>query len=177
MKICSLIVGSTLLASVAFAQPVVSAGGILNAASYALSELPNSGIAQGSMFVVFGSGLGPATLTQITAFPLPLALADTSMKVAVNNVVRDVPMIYTSAQQVVGILPSNTPLGVATLTLTYNGKTSAPVAFNVVKSSVGIFAVNQKGTGPGVLQNFIGETDLPLNSVFKPARPGQTMIL
>jgi uncharacterized protein (TIGR03437 family) len=173
----TLSVSLTLLTTAALAQPVVSAGGILNAASYALNGLPNSGIAQGSMFIVFGSGLGPATISQISSFPLPLSLAGTSMKVTVNNVSADVPMIYTLSSQVAGILPSNTPVGVATLTVTYKGQTSAPAVINVVKTAVGIFAVNQQGSGPGVLQNFVSETDLPVNTVFKPARPGQTIIL
>jgi hypothetical protein len=30
--------------------------------------LPNGGIAQGSIFVIFGDNLGPATLVQVSAF-------------------------------------------------------------------------------------------------------------
>jgi len=45
------------MATAAWAQPVVT--GVANVASFALSPLPQSGIAQGSMFTVFGSGLGP----------------------------------------------------------------------------------------------------------------------
>lgn len=174
---CNLAVEITLLAGVAAAQPVVSSGGILNAASYSLSGLPNSGIAQGSMFLVFGSGLGPAALSQVSAFPLLNNLAETSMKVTVKGVTQDVPMVYTLASQICGILPSNTPVGPGTLTVTYNKQTSAPATINVVKTAVGIFAVNQKGSGPGVLQNVNTETDRPVNTVINSARPGQAMIL
>jgi hypothetical protein len=43
--------------------------GIVNAASDIPPGLPNSGIAQGSIFVVDGSNLGPANLLQVTALP------------------------------------------------------------------------------------------------------------
>src|SRR4051794_28337290 len=136
----ALSIGISCLAGTAMAQPVVSSGGILNAASYSLPGLPNSGIAQGSMFLVFGTGLGPAGISQVSAFPLPFTLAGTSMKVTANGVSSDVPMVYTLASQICGILPSATPVGNASLTVTYNGQTSAPVTFKVVKTAVGIFA-------------------------------------
>ena len=113
---CNLAVGITLLAGAAAAQPVIGSGGILNAASYSLSGLPNAGIAQGSMFLVFGSGLGPAALSQVSAFPLPNKLAETSIKVTVNSITLDVPMVYTLASQICGILPSSIPTGTGTLT-------------------------------------------------------------
>ncbi len=177
--LCKWIVAFTLPACAAVAQPVVSAGGILNAASYALTGLPNSGIAQGSLFIVFGSGLGPPAISQVGAFPLPTAagLSGTSIKVTVNNVALDVPMVYTLATQIAGVLPSKTPAGPGTLTVIYNGQTSAPAAIRVVPAAFGIFAVNQAGNGPGVLQNVNTETDRPVNTVIKSARPGQTMIL
>src|SRR5215467_13247541 len=66
-------------------------------------------IAQGSLFVVFGTGLGPATLTEISALPLPPQLAGTQVTVTSGNTKLTCPMIYTSAQQIAAILPSNTP--------------------------------------------------------------------
>ena|SRR6266567_2187124 len=59
------------------AQPVVSTGGVLNAASYALPGLQNSPIAQGAMFVAFGQQLGPAALQQARSLPLPTQLGGT----------------------------------------------------------------------------------------------------
>jgi concanavalin A-like lectin/glucanase superfamily protein len=46
----------------------------VNAASYANPALPNSGIAQGSLFSIFGSKLGPST-SPAPAFPYPPRLA------------------------------------------------------------------------------------------------------
>ena len=140
------------------------------------SGITQWGIARGSMFVIFGQRLGPATLNIINSFPLPLALDGTSIKVTVGTTTVDAYLIYTSAAQVAAILPSSTPTGNGTLTLTYNG-TSAPLQIRVVGSSFGVFAVNQAGSGPGIVQNVNSESDRPINALNKPARPGQTMIL
>ncbi|HYP12849.1 MAG TPA: hypothetical protein VEQ63_02910 [Bryobacteraceae bacterium] len=159
------------------AQPVIGQGGVLNAASYALSDLPGGGIAQGSMFVVFGQRLGPAAIQQVSAFPLPTALGGTSVKVTVNGTTVDAPMVYTLATQISAIMPSNTPVGTGTLTVTYNGQTSAPAPVRVVRSSFGAFSLNQAGSGPAVVQNFNSVADQPINALNRPARPGQTLIL
>lgn len=60
-------------------------------------------------------------------------------------------MIYSLATQVAAILPSNTPTGSGTITLTYNGATSTPAPITVVKSNLGIYTLNQAGSGPGVV--------------------------
>jgi uncharacterized protein (TIGR03437 family) len=159
------------------AQPVVSAGGVLNAASYALPGLQNSPIAQGAMFVVFGQRLGPAALQQVQSFPLPAQLGGTSIKVAGGGVTADAIMIYTSAGQVAAILPSRVPPGDADLTLTYNGQASAPVRIRVAPSSLGVFTRNQAGSGPGIVQNYVSATEQPVNALTEVARPGSIMIL
>ncbi len=162
-----------LSAAVAFAQPVV--GGILNAASYALPGLPNSGIAQGSLFTVFGTGFGSAT--PAPAFPLPISTANTSVQVTVGGTAVDAYMIYSLGTQLTAILPSNTPIGTGTLTVTTSGQRSATAPITVVRSAFGAFSVNQAGSGPGIVQNFVSQTDLPVNALTRPARPGQTLIL
>src|SRR5258707_688060 len=95
-------------ASLEAQTPSIAAGGILNAASYAYSGLPNSAIAQGSLFIVYGTALGPATLMS-AAYPLPTTLGGTSMSATVGGVTVKPYIFYTSAGQVVGLMPSNTP--------------------------------------------------------------------
>ena len=51
--------------------PSIAADGIRNGASYTVAGLPNSGIAQGSIFVIFGDNLGPANIVQVSAFRCP----------------------------------------------------------------------------------------------------------
>lgn len=163
----------------AIAQPNINEDGILNAASYVPSGLPNSGIAQGSMFVLFGRDLGPPDLKMADQFPLPTSegLAGTSVRVNVGGLVTNAIMVYTSAKQVAAILPSKTLIGEGTLTLSYNGLTSAPTRIRVVRSAFGIFSRNQAGTGPAIVQNVNSETDRPLNALIDAARPSQTVIL
>ena len=72
-------------------------------------------------------------------FPLPLALAGTSIKATVDGTTVDLYMIYTSTKQLAAILPSQTPEGTGTLTVTYNGQTSAAAPIRVVRSAFGIF--------------------------------------
>lgn len=128
------------------AQSVVS----VNSASYVNPALPNGSIAQGSMFVGFGAGLGPASIQFPSPWPFPTTLAGTSIKVTVGATTVDCFMVYTSAGQIAGILPSNTPLGAGTMTVRYNGSVAATGPVNVVANSFGIFTINQQGIGPAV---------------------------
>jgi uncharacterized protein (TIGR03437 family) len=170
---------ASLLSRPASAQPTIAANGIRNSASYALPGLPNAGIAKGSIFVIFGQNLGPAKILQVSSFPLPSSsgLAGTSIQITVNGTSVYAIMLYTLATQVAAVLPSDTPIGTGTVTVTYNGQTSNQAPITVVKSTFGIFAVNQSGSGPGVLQNVNSQTDRPFNSPSESAQPGQVIIL
>ncbi len=142
-----------LLAGTAAAQSPAFTG-IVNPASNIPPGLPNSSIAQGSIFVVYGSNLGPSTLVQATTLPLPTAagLARNSAITIAQGSGTPVaaPMVYTSAGQVAAIMPSNAPAGIDTLTLTYNGN-SASARVGVVVSNFGISTVAQSGTGAAVV--------------------------
>ena len=154
------------------AAPTVAALGVKNSASYADPGFPNGSIAQGSLFVVFGSAMGPSPIQYASSFPLPSNLMGTSINVTVNGTTLPCPMIYTSAGQLAAILPSTTPLGTGGLTVSYNG-TSNAAPITVVKSSPGIFTVNEQGTGPGVIQDANGHQNA-LNFAFN---PGQTVVV
>lgn len=149
----------------AFAQPVAT--GAVNAASYARAGLPNGGLVQGGMLVVFGTGMG-GTVPQQLSFPLTTELDGVSIEVTVGTSV-DCIMIYALSTQSACILPSNTPLGAGTLTVTANGQTSAPLPIEVVAHSFGIFSINNAGSGPGVLTdpNFV------VNTLVQAAHPGE----
>src|SRR5205823_2712689 len=110
------------------------------------------------------------------AYPLPATLpvpGGTSIKVTVAGTPVEALMVYTSAGQIAAILPSSTPTGNGTLTVTYNGQTSASATIHVVKSTFGLFTLNQGGTGPAVLTN----GSYQVNTLFESARGGDTMIL
>ena len=132
-------------------------------------------IAQGSLFVVFGSFLGPANLVQVSAFPLTNVLAGTSVTVSSGSTTLNCPMIYTSSGQVAAILPSNTPAGTAKVTVAYNGKTD-PSGFsntqvNVAVNSVGIYTTTSTGLGAGIFTALDGTLKTSAIS----AKPGEVV--
>jgi uncharacterized protein (TIGR03437 family) len=169
----------------AFAQP--SIGGIVNSASYAQTPNDSTGkplgpnvIAQGCIFVIFGTGIGPASLVQASSLPLVTSLPDangTSVAISSGGQTVNAFMVYTLATQVAAILPSNTAVGQATVTVTFNGKTSAPYTINVVKSQFGLFTTNQGGTGQAIAQVFASATSVSLMGLTTPAQPGQVLVL
>lgn len=171
-----LILISLLAAAIATAQPTVDPGGVLNVASYTITSLPNSGIAQGSMFVIFGQNLGPRNLQGIQSLPLQISLAGTSVSITVNNKTLSAPLFYTSARVVAAVMPSNIPVGAGTLRVVYQGLVSAAASVNVVAHAPGILTLNAAGYGPAVLQNYTSNS-LLVNTVIEAASPGQLEIL
>lgn len=153
------------------AQPTISS--VVSSATYLPPGLPDSGIAQGSIFVIFGSNMGPATLTQVQAYPLTNALAGTSVSITVNGTTTQALMIYTSAGQVGALLPSTTPVGTGTVTVTYNSQTSGTAPVTVVANNFGIFTLGQNGTGPAVITN----ANYQAITLTAPATPGQPVTL
>jgi uncharacterized protein (TIGR03437 family) len=130
------------------ATPVISS--VTNAASNTVASLPNSGIGQGSLFVVKGTGLGPAALALATSFPLTASIGGASVQVTVGGVSRDAIMYYSTATQLAAILPSSVPTGRGTVTASYNGSVSAIAPITVVRSTIGVYTVNQSGGGDAI---------------------------
>ena len=139
-------------ASLAQAQPVVRAA--LNAVSYTAPGLPGAGIAQGSIFAIFGSNLGPATPVE-SGLPRPTAdgLQGTRVRVTVGATNYEAPIVFTSANQVNAIMPSNVPAGPASVLVLYNNQQSSPFQIAVVRFALGVVALNGQGSGPAVISN------------------------
>jgi len=137
-----------LLAAAAHAQPRINS--VVNNASYTVPPLPGSAIEPSSIFAVFGAKMGPAALVQ-TTFPLPTNLAGTALRISASGRTENAFLIYTSAGQLAGVLPSTTPPGPATATVIFNGQESAQFAFTVVANNPGLFTLNGGGPGPAVL--------------------------
>src|SRR5260370_20495507 len=170
------------LISSALGQPVI--GGIVSNASYAQAPNDSSAnpighniIAQGSIFAVFGSGMGPATLTY-ASLPLPTSLPDangTSITVTGGGKAVNAYLVYTSAGQLAAILPSTAPIGDATVTVTYARKTSKEVTtITVVKSQLGIFTANAQGTGPAAAPHRVDSSPILLTTA---AKPGEVIVI
>jgi uncharacterized protein (TIGR03437 family) len=178
-----------LFATAALARPSVGPGGVANIASNAPDGLANSGIAQGSIFVVRGTGLGddnpnPMNLFQNTTYPLPTILNGTSISIQGPSGARtQAIMLYESATLLAAILPSAAQLGASQVTVTYGGFESIETAtIHVVARALGLFTFNQiagnatLGTGPGMIQN-LTSSDAVLNTFTVTAKPGQSVVL
>ncbi len=133
-----------LLALPLAAQPVISA--IENNYSYIPAGLPNYGIAQGSIFVIFGQNLAPAT-SGLQSVPLKATLSGVSVQFSVQGVMTQALLYYVTPTQIAGILPSATPAkGREQLRSLPEARTaSSPVT--VVQSAVGILTLSG-GFGP-----------------------------
>jgi len=156
--------------------PSISQGGVVNAASYIPANLPAGAIAQGSFFSVFGEHLGPVQYAQATSFPLPTVLGEVSLKVTQGSTSVDAYPVFASENQINGIMSSKAPVGDAQLTVTYKGKSSAPMPVKVAVNNFGVFST-AGGRGPGIVQNFVSQTEQPLNTRSTPAKPNQVETL
>jgi uncharacterized protein (TIGR03437 family) len=107
----------------------------------------------------------------------------TSMRITAAGNVFNVLMYYVVAcnpnapDQLAGIMPSNTPVGNGTITVTNNGRTSVQMPISIVARRFGIYARNGNGTGPLIVQNFNSAADQPVNTLVESAHPGQSEIL
>ncbi|HXR34708.1 MAG TPA: hypothetical protein VN754_02090, partial [Candidatus Binataceae bacterium] len=162
-----------LTASCAIAQPVIASGAVVNSASYIYQGTPGSGIAQGSIFTIFGSGLGPNTLVQAGSLPLQTSLGGTSVSVTVNGQTVKAFIQAAASWQVNALLPSTTPVGSGTATVTYNNETSAPEPVQIVSGSFGAYTFNSEGFGQAIA------TDLNYqeNTIIHTFHPGDWVVL
>jgi uncharacterized protein (TIGR03437 family) len=156
--------------------PAIALNGVVNAASYMPANLPGGAIARGSLFSIFGSGLGPVTGVQAAAFPLGTVLGGVGVSITQGSTAVDALPLYVSAGQINAVMPSNAPLGDVQITVTYNGNAGAPTALRVVNSNFGAFNT-AGGQGPGIFQDYVSASQQPLNTRSHPAKPGQIVTL
>ena len=166
--------------------PVITPGGIINATGYQTLLAPDT------VFVIFGSAMGPAVLAAATAPTYPASLGGTSITFTpvAGGAAITAKMVYTIAGQIAGLLPSSIPPGTYAVRVTYNTLTSAPQNVTVVARSFGIATSNSAGTGAA--QATIGNVNGGLSLVrltsgslafggftwtLSPAHPGDTLVL
>lgn len=130
--------------------PTVTA--VLNNYGLIPAGFSNSGIAPSTLFIIKGSNLADPTaqavLQSATATGgLPTTLNGSSVTVTVGSTTVHPAFYYAIASQLALVLPSATPTGNATVTVTYNGQASPAFNFTVVKSAPGIAASNGTGSG------------------------------
>lgn len=131
--------------------PTISA--VLNNYGLIPAGFSNSGIAPSTLFIIKGSGLADPNAQALplqdstAAGGLPKTLNGASVSVTVGSTTVQPVFYYAIAAQLALVLPAGTPTGAATVTVTFNGQTSAPFSFQVVKSAPGIAAAGGTGSG------------------------------
>jgi uncharacterized protein (TIGR03437 family) len=173
-------------AAAASAQPVIrSSNGVLNASGYQAQLAPDT------VFVIFGTGLGPAAI-QTASAPYPASVGGTSVNFTPSGGGTAIPakMVYSLATQVAGLLPSSITPGTYSVTVAYQSQTSPAVSVTVLARSLGIATSNSGGTGAaqatiGNVNNGISLARLTGGSVnfsgytwtLSPAHPGDEIVL
>ncbi len=156
--------------------PFIVYRGVVNAASFMPAGLPGGAIAQGSIFTIFGSHLGPASSPSLS-YPLQTTLGGVSLTVSNSSITVNAIPIYVSPSQINAVMPSNAPLGLDSVQVHFNGALSNPAPIQVTTTSFGIFSATGSGIGPGVLMNYVSPNVQPVNSLSQPAKPDQVLTL
>ncbi len=122
--------------------PAPSSLSSVSAASFAGANL-----APESIVAAFGTGLATGIQTAST-LPLPTSLAGTNVKVKDSaGTERLAPLFFVAPGQINYLVPPNTSLGTATITVTSSdGKVSAGAA-QIAAVAPGLFAANASGQG------------------------------
>ncbi|HXP84221.1 MAG TPA: hypothetical protein VN841_05850 [Bryobacteraceae bacterium] len=138
---------------------------VQNNYSFILPGLPNYGIAPGSLFIVKGTNLATNTtpVLQSLSSPLPTSLNGASISVTVGGTTVTPALYYTSTGQLGAVLPSTTPVGTGTITVTNSGQTSSSAQMVVVASALGLDVATDANV------NYFAQA--------ASASPGQTIIL
>ena len=180
-----LAIGVTLNVSGA-GSPAINSGAIYNASGYQAKLAPDT------VFVIFGSNMGPSSIQVASAPNYPQTVAGTSVTFTPAAGGSAVPanMVYTVAGQIAGLLPSSITPGTYAVRVSYNGLASAPQNVTVVARSFGISAANSAGNGTaqatiGNVNGGISLTRFAAGSVsfngydwtLTPAHPGDTIVL
>jgi uncharacterized protein (TIGR03437 family) len=148
---------------------------VLNNYSLIPAGFVNSGISPGTLFIIKGALLSntPDFVLQNAVTGLQTTLNGATVNVTVNGTTTHPPFYYAGATQLALVLPSNTPLGNGTVTVSYNGQTSASFPIQVVASSFGFAAAYGTGSGTAHAQDLSYNSYSYTNSV----APGATIRL
>jgi uncharacterized protein (TIGR03437 family) len=116
----------------------------VSAASYAIGSLAPDAIAS-----AFGQGLAPVGSSFGAALPLPTTLGNVGVSVKdAAGTTRAAQLYFVSPNLINYIVPDQTSVGTATVTVTQSGQTVGSGTIQVATVAPGIFAANGNGQGP-----------------------------
>jgi uncharacterized protein (TIGR03437 family) len=128
-------------------------------------------ISPGEVVVIYGSGLGPATLANLQIVNGGLSTNLGGASVTFNGALA--PMIYASATQLAAIVPFGITGSTAQVAVSYLGQTSAPVTVAVASLSPALFSLDSTGKGQAAALN----QNFAINGAARPANAGQYVLL
>jgi len=134
--------------------------------------LPNYGIAPSALMAIKGTALANTTTALLSsASPgLQTLVSGVTVSVTSGGTTLQCPLYYLSPTQIDAVLPGNTPLGSATITVANNGSTSAAFAITVAQSAFGVLSYN------GSL-GAVYDANYALITSSNAANPGQAIVL
>jgi uncharacterized protein (TIGR03437 family) len=141
---------------------------VANGASFILGA-----VAPGEVVAIWGSGLGPAKLTQSQLNPAS-GLVGTSL--AGTSVIfggTPAPVLYTSATQIGAVTPYSISGSNVQVFVQYQGLTSAPVTLAVSPVAPALFTADSSGKGQAAASN----QDGTVNGAAHPAKVGSYISL
>jgi uncharacterized protein (TIGR03437 family) len=148
----------------AIPKPVINA--ISNAGSYLSGAL-----SPGENVVIFGTGIGPATLATGVVSNNAFTTNVGNTRVLFDGVAA--PVIYASATQTSVMVPYGVSGRANTnVVVEFTGVQSNAVPFVVVAAAPGIYTLNQAGNGPGAIINQDGVT---VNAANSPEKRGNVV--
>ena len=124
-----------LIRKISFGATAISAGGVVNSASFAAPVAP------GGMISIFGINMGSVTAVEVNG--------------------TSVPLLGMTSQQINAQLPYETSTGTASAVLVTDAGRTAPISFPVAAANVGVFAY--AGTQRAVALNQDGTVNAPDN--------------
>jgi uncharacterized protein (TIGR03437 family) len=155
------------ISAAAYAQvPVISLGGVVNAASWAPVAAPSGIIA------IFGTNLASVQQSASTV-PLPLTIAGSS--VMINNV--PAPLYFVSPGQINAEVPASTTGSTARVVVTTAAGSSAPGTMRLSTAAPGFFTADQTGCGQASALNIKPDGTISVNSPSNSAAPGDYIAL
>jgi uncharacterized protein (TIGR03437 family) len=125
---------------------LVSAGGVVSAASY------GAAVAPGSIAAVFGNFLVTSSVSA-SSFPIPTMLGGLSLQFGNPPQVILAPLFYAGGEQANAQIPWEMASQAQTTTVAANnnGQTSTPQTVTLATYAPGIFATNGTGAGQGAI--------------------------
>ena len=144
---------------------------VQNNYSFIVPNAPNYGIAPGALVLISGNAMAaPGSQAVLQSGTLPKTLNGASLSITVNGTTVQPALYYATPLYIGAVIPSNTPVGTGTITVTYNGQPSAAVPIKIVAHAFGFDYYG--GALAAITDNGDGHLITTTNS----AKPGEQIV-